>query len=116
MNKKIHISVLAIFIAATLVGSVVSTGDATAYATLSDSSFQGIDQGQSNSPGAQCVVGGSDDKPNGQDKADKKQDKADKKQDKADKKREHFDGVFASCNNVGLDLQTNDGKLALGQR
>ena len=79
------------------------------------------------------MTGGSDDEPNGNgyDKADKKHDKADKKHDetngngydkadkkhdKADKKREHFDGVFASCNNVGLNLQTNDGKLALGQR
>ena len=155
MNKKIHVSVLAVFIAATLVGSVASTGTSMAYATQSDSALQSIEQGQVNSQETQCVAGGSDDETNGNgyDKADKKHDKADKKHDKADKKhdetngngydkadkkhdetngngydkadkkhdkadkkREHFDGVFASCNNVGLDLQTNDGKLALGQR
>jgi hypothetical protein len=105
MNKKIQVSILSIFIAAALIGSVVTIGDNMAFADRKDKhddddnkkeyksynkgkhsgneAEQAILQGQASEQNAQCVSG---------------------------------DVTFISCNNVGLQFQNNEGNLALGQK
>lgn len=72
-----------------------------AFATkkTSNDAEQGIEQGQWNSQGSQCVAAGSG---NGDDDDDDDDD--------------DFSGILASCNNVGLLFQENEGNLALGQQ
>ena len=73
-----------IFVATALIGSVVSFGDNTAFATgKSNDAEQEIEQGQASEQNAQCVSG---------------------------------EVTFASCNNVGIQLQEQLGDLALGQQ
>jgi len=72
------------FIAATLIGSVVTFGDNMAFATKKhNDAEQDIEQEQENEQNAQCVSG---------------------------------EFTLASCNNVGLLFQNNEGNLALGQQ
>ena len=72
------------FIAAALIGSVVTFGDNVAYATKKhNEAEQDIEQGQANEQNAQCVSA---------------------------------EITFASCNNVGIQLQEQLGNLALGQQ
>lgn len=77
--------IVAIFVAAALVGSVVSFGnDNMAFATKKhNDAEQEIEQGQASRQNAQCVSG---------------------------------EFTFASCNNVGIQLQEQLGNLALGQQ
>lgn len=86
MNKKIQLSILSIFVAATLVGSVILVTDNTAFATKkkSNDSFQGIDQESTTGQSAGC------DSENGT--------------------------TLASCNNVALSFNLNDGNNANGQQ
>jgi hypothetical protein len=84
ITKTHKIGIFAIFIAAALVGSVVSCGDNMAFATgKHNKAEQGIEQGQASEQNAQCVSG---------------------------------EFTFASCNNVGVQLQEQLGNLALGQQ
>jgi hypothetical protein len=106
MNKKIQISILSIFIAAALIGSVAAVGNNMAFAggnnhdddndkekdkksnhkgkkSSNSDAEQAILQGQASEQNAQCVSG---------------------------------DITFISCNNVGLQFQNNEGNLALGQK
>ena len=72
------------FIAAALIGSVVTFGDNMAFATKKhNDAEQEIEQEQENEQNAQCVSG---------------------------------DFTLASCNNVGLLFQNNEGNLALAQQ
>ena len=72
------------FIAAALIGSVVTFGDNMAFATgKHNEAEQEIEQEQDSEQNAQCVSG---------------------------------EITFASCNNVGLLFQNNEGELALGQQ
>ncbi|HET6589336.1 MAG TPA: hypothetical protein VFG45_04140 [Candidatus Nitrosocosmicus sp.] len=72
------------FIAAALVGSVVTFGDNMAFATKKhNDAEQEIEQDQDSEQNAQCVSG---------------------------------EITFASCNNVGIQLQEQLGNLALGQQ
>jgi hypothetical protein len=72
------------FIAAALIGSVVTFGDNMAFATgKHNEAKQGIEQEQDSEQNAQCVSG---------------------------------EITFASCNNVGIQLQEQLGDLALGQQ
>ena len=105
-NKKIQISILSIFIAAALIGSVATVG--------SNMAFAGGDKHDDD-----------DDK-----KKDKKSYHNGKKSSNND--AEQFIGqsttteqiavcdsgndTLASCNNVGLSLNFNDGNNALGQQ
>jgi hypothetical protein len=59
MNKKIQVSILSIFIAAALIGSAVTLGDNTAFATKKkgNDAEQAILQGQASEQNAQCVSG-----------------------------------------------------------
>jgi hypothetical protein len=59
MNKKIQLSIMSIFIAAALIGSVATLGDNAAFATKkkSNDAEQSIEQGQASSQNAQCVSG-----------------------------------------------------------
>jgi hypothetical protein len=104
MNKKIQLSILSIFIAAALIGSVVTIGDNMAFAGGKDKhddddnkkeyksyhkgkhsgneAEQSIEQGQWSSQNAQCVSG---------------------------------DVTFISCNNLAFQFQNNEGNLAMGQ-
>jgi hypothetical protein len=94
MNKKIQLSILSIFIAAALIGSVATFGDNMAFA------------GGDNHHG----------------------DKHKKKSNEALQDLEQFSGTAqdsscgsgndttASCNNVALSLNLNDGNNALGQQ
>ena len=94
MNKKIQLSILSIFIAAALIGSVATYGDNMAFA------------GGDNHHG----------------------DKHKKKSNEAIQDLEQFSGTgqdsscgsgndtTASCNNVALSLNLNDGNNALGQQ
>ena len=103
MNKKIQISILSIFIAAALVGSVATYGGNMAFA------------------------GGDKDK----DKHDGDQYNGDKKKKKSNEagqgigqSTETLQGsscgsgndTTASCNNVALSFNLNDGNNALGQQ
>jgi len=86
MNKKIQVSILSIFIAAALIGSVVAYGDNYAYAggkKKHNDAEQEIEQEQSSEQNAQCVSGTF---------------------------------TFLGCNNVGFQFQNNNGNLALGQQ
>jgi hypothetical protein len=72
------------FIAAALIGSVVTFGDNMAFATKKhNDAEQEIEQEQDSEQNAQCVSG---------------------------------DFTLASCNNVGLFFQNNEGNLALAQQ
>ena len=103
MNKKIQLSILSIFIAAALVGSVATYGSNMAFA------------------------GGDKDK----DKHDGDQHNGDKKKKKSNEAIQdlaQFSGTaqdsvcdsgndtLASCNNVALSFNLNDGNNALGQQ
>jgi len=72
------------FIAAALIGSVLTIGDNIAFATKKhNDAEQEIEQDQDSEQNAQCVSG---------------------------------EITFASCNNVGIQLQEQLGDLALGQQ
>ncbi|CAN5856993.1 hypothetical protein BH23THE1_BH23THE1_31490 [soil metagenome] len=109
MNKKIQLSILSIFIAAALVGSVATYGDNMAFA------------------------GGDKDKKDKHDgdKHDRDQYKGDKNKKKSNEATQdiaQFSGTaqdsvcdsgnntLASCNNVALSFNLNDGNNALGQQ
>jgi hypothetical protein len=83
-NHKVGIFAM-MFIAAALIGSVVTFGDNMAFATKksSNDAEQEIEQEQDSEQNAQCVSG---------------------------------EITFASCNNVGLFFQNNEGNLALAQQ
>ena len=82
-NSKIGIFAV-MFIAAALIGSVLTIGDNIAFATKKhNDAEQEIEQDQDSEQNAQCVSG---------------------------------EVTFASCNNVGIQLQEQLGDLALGQQ
>jgi len=82
-TTKIGIFVV-MFIAAALIGSVLTIGDNIAFATKKhNDAEQEIEQDQDSEQNAQCVSG---------------------------------EITFASCNNVGIQLQEQLGDLALGQQ
>jgi hypothetical protein len=82
-NHKVAIFAM-MFIAAALIGSVVTFGDNMAFATKKhNDAEQEIEQEQDSEQNAQCVSG---------------------------------DFTLASCNNVGLFFQNNEGNLALAQQ
>jgi hypothetical protein len=114
MSKKIQLSILSVVLAAALLGSVVAYGDNMVFATkkTSNDASQAIEQGQWSSQGSQCVAGGSpgDESKNGHDS------KSGQHKEKEPRHDKEFSGIFASCNNVDLQFQNNDGKLALGQQ
>jgi len=86
ITKNYKVGLFAMFIAAALIGSVVTFGDNMAYAggkKKSNDAEQEIEQSQSNEQNAQCVSG---------------------------------EFTLASCNNIGLLFQNNEGNLALGQQ
>ena len=85
ITKTSKIGIFAMmFIAAALVGSVITFGDNMAFATgKHNEAEQGIEQEQDSEQNAQCVSG---------------------------------EITFASCNNVGIQLQEQLGDLALGQQ
>ena len=85
ITKTSKIGIFAMmFIAAALIGSVVTFGDNMAFATgKHNEAEQGIEQEQESEQNAQCVSG---------------------------------EIIFASCNNVGIQLQEQLGDLALGQQ
>ena len=85
ITKTSKIGIFAImFIAAALIGSVVTISDNMAFATgKHNEAEQGIEQEQDSEQNAQCVSG---------------------------------EITFASCNNVGIQLQEQLGDLALGQQ
>ena len=87
---------MTIFVAAALVGSVVTLGDNMVFA--SNHAEQGIEQEQWNKQNSQCVAAGGSS--NGDDDDDDDN---------------GFSGNLLSCNNVGLLFQENEGNLALGQ-
>jgi hypothetical protein len=93
MNKKIQLSILSIFIAAALIGSVATFGDNMAFAggdnhdgdkkkKKSNEALQGIGQDTETFQASSCGSGND---------------------------------TTASCNNVALSLNLNDGNNALGQ-
>jgi hypothetical protein len=106
MNKKIQLSILSIFIAAALVGSVATFGDNMAFA------------------------GGN----NHDDDKEKEKDKKSNHKGKKSSNNEAVQGIgqntetlqasscssgndtTASCNNVALSFNLNDGNNALGQQ
>ena len=83
-TKTSKIGIVAMmFVAAALIGSVVTFGDNMAFATKKhNDAEQEIEQDQDSEQNAQCVSG---------------------------------EITFASCNNVGIQLQEQLGDLALGQ-
>ncbi|WP_458721511.1 hypothetical protein [Candidatus Nitrosocosmicus sp. R] len=94
MNKKIQLSILSIFIAAALIGSVATYGDNMAFAggdnhdgdkkkKKSNEAFQGIGQDTETFQASSCGSGND---------------------------------TTASCNNVALSFNLNDGNNALGQQ
>jgi ABC-type antimicrobial peptide transport system permease subunit len=94
MNKKIQISILSIFVAAALVGSVLTIGENMAFAggdnnngdkkkKKSNEAVQGIGQSTETLQGSSCGSGND---------------------------------TTASCNNVALSFNLNDGNNALGQQ
>ena len=94
MNKKIQLSILSIFIAAALIGSVATFGDNMAFAggdnhdgdkkkKKSNEALQGIGQDTETFQASSCGSGND---------------------------------TTASCNNVALSLNLNDGNNALGQQ
>ena len=84
ITKTSKIGIFAVmFIAAALIGSVLTIGDNIAFATKKhNDAEQEIEQDQDSEQNAQCVSG---------------------------------EITFASCNNVGIQLQEQLGDLALGQ-
>ncbi|WP_148685207.1 hypothetical protein [Candidatus Nitrosocosmicus hydrocola] len=86
MNKnQTSLAVLSIFIAAALIGSIVTIGDNMAFAKKkSNEAAQGIEQSSATGQDAGCFS------ENGT--------------------------TLASCNNVALSFNLNDGKNALGQQ
>jgi hypothetical protein len=84
MNKKIQLSILSIFIAAALVGSVATFGDNTAFATNKNNDVAQF-LGQSSETGqfSECATDNN---------------------------------TLASCNNVGLSINAQDGNNAAGQQ
>ena len=96
--KNHKVGIFAIFVAAALVASVATFGDNMAFA--SNHGEQAILQAQPGSQDSQCVAAGST-SPNGNGNGFD---------------LDEFSGVIASCNNVGLQFQNNDGNLALGQQ
>jgi hypothetical protein len=85
MNKKIQLSIMSIFIAAALVGSVVTLGDNMALATkkTSNEGVQLLDQLSETGQFSTCAT---------------------------------ENNTLASCNNVGLSLNAQDGNNAAGQQ
>ena len=94
MDKKIQLSILSIFIAAALIGSVATLGDYMAFAGAdnhhgdkhkkkSNDAFQGIGQSTETFQSSSCGSGND---------------------------------TTASCNNVAFSINANDGKNALGQQ
>ncbi|WP_458742761.1 hypothetical protein [Candidatus Nitrosocosmicus sp. T] len=94
MNKKIQISILSIFVAAALVGSVLTIGENMAFAggdnhhgdkkkKKSNEAVQGIGQNTETFQLSECGSG---------------------------------DDTVASCNNLAFSLNLNDGNNALGQQ
>ena len=94
MNKKIQLSILSIFVAAALVGSVATFGDNMAFAggdnhngdkhkKKSNESIQGIGQSTETFQSSSCGSGND---------------------------------TTASCNNVAFSINANVGKNALGQQ
>jgi hypothetical protein len=94
MNKKIQLSILSIFIAAALIGSVATFGDNMAFAggdnhdgdkkkKKSNEAAQGIGQSTETLQASSCGSGND---------------------------------TTASCNNVALSFNLNDGNNALGQQ
>ncbi|MDF0681440.1 MAG: hypothetical protein P0116_10805 [Candidatus Nitrosocosmicus sp.] len=85
ITKTSKIGIFAVmFIAAALIGSVLTIGDNIAFATKKhNDAEQEIEQDQDSEQNAQCVSG---------------------------------EITFASCNNVGIQLQEQLGDLALGQQ
>jgi len=88
MSNRTKTSKIGIFamvlISAALIGSVVTFGDNTAFATKKhNDAEQEIEQDQESEQNAQCVSG---------------------------------EITFASCNNVGIQLQEQLGNLGLGQQ
>jgi hypothetical protein len=113
MNKKIQLSILSIFIAAALVGSVATYGDNMAFA--------GGDKHKGDK---------HKDKDKG-DKYDRDQHNGDKNKIKSNNSTQGIDqstetlqasscgsgnDTTASCNNVALSFNLNDGNNALGQQ
>ncbi|HEX5186982.1 MAG TPA: hypothetical protein VFV86_08840 [Nitrososphaeraceae archaeon] len=85
MNKKIQLSILSIFIAAALIGSVATFGDNMAFATKKSSNDLAQFLGQSSETGqfSECATDNN---------------------------------TLASCNNVGLSINGQDGNNAAGQQ
>ena len=94
MNKKIQLSILSIFVAAALVGSVLTIGQNMAFAggdnnngdkkkKKSNEAVQGIGQSTETAQLSECFSGND---------------------------------TTASCNNVALSFNLNDGNNALGQQ
>jgi hypothetical protein len=88
MDKKIQLSILSIFLAAALLGSVVAYGENMAYAggknKKSNEAVQLLEQSSVTGQDSSC------DSENGT--------------------------TVASCNNLAFTLNLNDGKNALGQQ
>ena len=93
MNNKIQLSILSIFIAAALIGSVATFGDNMAFAggdnhhgdkhkKKSNEAFQDLEQFSGTGQASSCGSGND---------------------------------TTASCNNVALSFNLNDGSNALGQ-
>lgn len=87
---------MTIFVAAALVGSVVTLGDNMVFAR--NHAEQGMKQEQWNKQNSQCVAAGCSSNGNDDDDDDN-----------------GFSGNLPSCNNVGLLFQENEGNLALRQ-
>lgn len=85
MDKKIQLSILSIFVAAALVGSIMIVSDNIAFATKkkSNDSFQDITQESLTGESAECFSNNN---------------------------------TLASCNNVALSFNLNDGNNAAGQQ
>ena len=85
MNKKIQLSIMSIFIAAALIGSVATFGDNMAFATKKSSNDLAQFLGQSSETGqfSECATDNN---------------------------------TLASCNNVGLSINAQDGNTAAGQQ
>ena len=94
MNKKIQISILSIFVAAALVGSVLTIGENMAFAggdnnngdkkkKKSNEAVQGIGQSTETAQLSECFSGND---------------------------------TLASCNNVALSFNLNDGNNAIAQQ
>ena len=87
MDKKIKLSILSVFLAAALIGSVVAYGDNMAYAggknKKSNEAVQLLEQSSITGQDSTCGSGNK---------------------------------TIASCNNLAFSLNLNDGKNALGQQ